>query len=183
MFNPLLALAKFEDCPRHPKTKRLINAADRDRVQKALSVAIVLFGEATRFRSIFKAILSGIRYAMNKYELAASHWSLIRNWSTGSRVVLKLDKNGLPALHTEAPEHFSKVQVIDPETGQQRTPSKLEDVIGDDGEITLVLSEPGLLADKETIKELAQKLKKPSTGPILEPGFEESEEEEEEEEN
>jgi hypothetical protein len=79
-----MVLSKFEDCPHGSKTK------DQEKLKKALFVAIIMFSEAARFRSILEAITVRIENCEDSSELEsflAPHKKLGAHLWKGSGIV------------------------------------------------------------------------------------------------
>jgi hypothetical protein len=72
---------------------------------KKLFVVIIMFSEATRFRSILEAIAARIKDCKDSSELEEALWHLIKSWEHISRNVMKLC-DGLSKMGDEAPPYF-----------------------------------------------------------------------------
>ena len=80
-------LSGFEDCGRDKKG-RLPDPTDNQRVKEALLKAIVIFGEAFRFRSIYLSVRARIQDDEDSSELDGSLWILLHDWGLFSSELL-----------------------------------------------------------------------------------------------
>ncbi|KAL6841175.1 hypothetical protein ACP4OV_029144 [Aristida adscensionis] len=166
--NMFHVLAGFEDCPRDERTQRVIDPLDLERVKPSLSVAIVMFGEGTRLRSISNEIEGRLSGWQNSTELSACQWTAIKGWGQGSSHALDM------------------FTVMDTATGALRSLNTVSDVIGDEGEFMLLrlsVNAKNHMIDPAARGRLEQQLRQGKIPPIPEPGFGDEEEEEEEEED
>ncbi|XP_066344231.1 uncharacterized protein [Miscanthus floridulus] len=164
-------LSGFEDCGRDKKG-RLIDPTDNQRVKEALLKAIVIFGEAFRFRSIYLAVRARIQDDEGSSELDGSLWILLHDWGLfSSELLLQCNQGPLPALHTAAPAPFHNIRVRRPGSHELRALNTLDDVVGALGEMMLVKAIPNLIASFEERTQLNKILMKRNAEPVAEPGF------------
>jgi hypothetical protein len=131
-------LSSCEDYDRDRKSKKLINDHDRERVRISLLKAIVMFSEAFRFRSFYLFMLERLRDDSASCVVAPDSWTLIHNWDHRSAEVLKLWKNDLPPMHTEASVFFEKIKVRRPGCTDSISLNELGNIIGENGEFMLL---------------------------------------------
>jgi hypothetical protein len=78
---------------------------------------------------------------------------------------------GHSEMGDEAPPYFRQFQIRDPNTVDVRNINTIGDVIGAQGEFTLLMLEPEFIGTAEEIERAAKKTKKSTAVAIPDPGF------------
>ncbi|CAN6228445.1 unnamed protein product [Urochloa humidicola] len=80
-------------------------------------------------------------------------------------------KRDLPPLHTKAPKWFEGIKVKRPGSSDPVALGTLDEIIGERGELMLVLAQEEFLATAAELKQRKDHLRKNTTQPVPEPGF------------